>query len=288
MDDKTEKIIISEYKKGKSSLQIVEIVGLSKPTILKVLRKHNLVRKRDRCSKLKIEEKDGFFYTTRVCPKCNKPIITKSKDKVICCRNHYRKLNNGSLCKPCSLDLQKGEGNPFYGKKHTNKTKSKISKSRKGKGVGKNNSMSKIENREKIKEKLLERIKTNPITYNSRSKDEIKIYEQFKKTFHNTTHTFVVKPYICDIFIPEVNLIVEYNGDYWHCNPQKYASDYHHGYKNKTAEEIWVYDKKKIDILKDKGYNLEIIWESDFKKNPKLIKNIIKKYVKNKSDGHTK
>ena len=37
MDDKIRKIIISEYKKGKSSLQIVEIVNLSKPTILKVL-----------------------------------------------------------------------------------------------------------------------------------------------------------------------------------------------------------------------------------------------------------
>ena len=49
MDIKTEKKIISEYKKGKSSLEIVKIVGLSKPTILKVLNKHNLVRKRDRC-----------------------------------------------------------------------------------------------------------------------------------------------------------------------------------------------------------------------------------------------
>jgi DNA-directed RNA polymerase specialized sigma subunit len=39
MDEKTKKIIISEYKKGKSSLQIVKIVNLSKQTILKVLNK---------------------------------------------------------------------------------------------------------------------------------------------------------------------------------------------------------------------------------------------------------
>ena len=37
MDEKTRKKIISEYKKGKSSLDIVKIVKLSKPTILKVL-----------------------------------------------------------------------------------------------------------------------------------------------------------------------------------------------------------------------------------------------------------
>lgn len=287
MDIKTEKKIISEYKKGKSSLQIVDIVGLSKPTILKVLRKHNIVRKRDRCSKLKIEEKNNFFYAYRTCPKCNESIITKSKDKVICCRNHYRKISEGVLCKPCSLELQKGNGNPFYGKKHSDKSKKEISKSRKGKGKGERNSMAKSENREKVKDKFLDRIKKNPIKYSSRSKDEIEIYKQFKKFFKKTTHTFIIKPYVCDIFIPELNLIIEYNGDYWHCNPNKYPSHYHHGYKNKTAEEIWSYDKNKIDLLKEKGYTLEIIWESDYKRNPDLINNLIQKYVKNKGVGRT-
>lgn len=287
MDIKTEDLIISEYKKGKSSLQIVKIIGLSKSTILKVLHKHNLVRKRDRCSKLKIEEKDNFFYTRRICPKCGQPIITKSKDKVICCRNHYKKVSEGTLCKPCSLDLQKGEGNPFYGKKHNKSTIKKISKARKGKGIGEKNAMSKKENRDKVREKFLNRIKKSPIKYSSRSKDEIKIYDELKKIYKKTTHTFIMKPYIYDVFVPELNLIIEYNGDYWHCNPNKYTSEYYHKHKNKTAKEIWMYDKNKIDLLIEKGYYLEIVWESDFKSNPNLIKNLIKKYVKNKSVSHT-
>ena len=85
MDLKTEKKIISEYNKGKSSLQITKIVGLSKPTILKVLNKHNLVRKRDRCKSLNIKKGDGFYTISRKCPKCNQEIITKSKDKEIAC-----------------------------------------------------------------------------------------------------------------------------------------------------------------------------------------------------------
>lgn len=128
MDIKTEKKIISEYKKGKSSLEIVKIVGLSKPTILKVLNKHNLVRKRDRCSTLDIKKESGKYYVTRKCPSCNKNIKTTSKDKAIACRNHFRKINGTSLCKPCSLKLQVGKMNPFYGKTHTKETVELISK----------------------------------------------------------------------------------------------------------------------------------------------------------------
>ena len=128
MDNKTEKKIISEYKKGKGSLIISRIVGLSKPTILKVLNKHNLIRKRDRCSTLDIKKDGEKYYVTRKCPNCDKDIRTISKDKVIACRNHFRKINGTSLCKPCSLKLQVGEMNPFYGKTHTKETVELISK----------------------------------------------------------------------------------------------------------------------------------------------------------------
>jgi G:T-mismatch repair DNA endonuclease (very short patch repair protein) len=46
------------------------------------------------------------------------------------------------------------------------------------------------------------------------------------------------------------------------------------------AEDIWDYDKKKIDLIKNNGYNLEVVWENDYNKDPKLIYKIIKKYVK--------
>ena len=154
MDIKTEKKIISEYKKGKSSLDIVKIVGLSKPTILRVLNRHNLVRKRDRCNELDIKEDGEKYYVIRKCPKCGKEIKTISKDKVIACRNHFNKLNNDRMCKPCSLSLQVGEGNPFFGKKHTKETIDKMSKSREGKLIGKDNPMANPKWREKATRNL--------------------------------------------------------------------------------------------------------------------------------------
>jgi hypothetical protein len=141
MDIKTEKKIISEYKKGKSSLEIVKIVGLSKPTILKVLNKHNLVRKRDRCSTLDIKKEGERYYITRKCPKCNKEIKTTSKDKVIACRNYFNAIKGNNNCVKCMSESFIGEGNHFFGKKHTKESLKKMSKSKTGQYTGDQNHM---------------------------------------------------------------------------------------------------------------------------------------------------
>ena len=54
--------------------------------------------------------------------------------------------------------------------------------------------------------------------------------------------------------------------------------DYFNQKKQKTSKELWEYDKNKIDLIKEKGYNLEIVWESDLKEDHKLINKLIKKY----------
>lgn len=278
MDSKTEKLIIEEYKKGKSSLEITKIVDYSKATILKILHKHNLIRKRDRCHNLNYEYDGKYYILYRTCPTCNNQIPTKSKDKTITCRNHFKKINGNIDCKECSLLKQHGEGNPFYGKKHTKKTKNKISKSRKGKATGKDNSMANPEYRLRATENRLKKIKNNTIKHYNRSKAEKEIFKQIKKIYPNSKHSVVIGNFICDIYIPELNLILEYNGDYWHCNPEVYKKNYHHKIKSKTAEEIWEDDKIKVDFIKSKNYNIEILWEKTYKSNPKIIKNLLLEY----------
>jgi len=278
VDSKTEKLIIKEYKKGKSSLEITKIVDYSKATILKILRKHNLIRKRNRCHNLNYDYDGKYYVLYRTCPTCNNQIPTKSKDKTITCRNHFKKINGNIDCKECSLLKQHGEGNPFYGKKHTKKTKNKISKSRKGKATGDNNSMANPKYRLKATENRLKKIKNNTIKHYNRSKAEKEIFKQIKKIYPNSKHSVVIGNFICDIYIPELNLIIEYNGDYWHCNPKVYKENYYHKIKSKTAKEIWVYDKIKVDFIKNENYNIEILWEKDYKLNPKIIKNILIKY----------
>ena len=63
--------------------------------------------------------------------------------------------------------------------------------------------------------------------------------------------------------------IIEYNGDEYHGNPNKYKStDTPHPFrKNITAQEIWDKDSEKIRIAKKEGFDILVIWDSEYKKN---------------------
>ena len=64
-----------------------------------------------------------------------------------------------------------------------------------------------------------------------------------------------------DILIPSINKIIECHGDYWHCNPEMYKSDYYHKRIHLTAQEIWNNDSLRIKILESAGYVVEVVWE---------------------------
>lgn len=99
------------------------------------------------------------------------------------------------------------------------------------------------------------------------SKGQRRLYEEIKKKHEDAMLEYYL-PDIqksVDIFIPSENRIVEYYGDYWHCNPKKYKKDYYHTQIHKTASEIWEFDNNRIQQLKDAGYMVDIIWEGDEK-----------------------
>ena len=77
--------------------------------------------------------------------------------------------------------------------------------------------------------------------------------------------------------------IIEFHGDYWHCNPDLYEANYYHKIKKMYAKEIWDYDKEKIELAKSYGYSVLVVWEADYCKNPeetinKCMDFIITKY----------
>lgn len=79
------------------------------------------------------------------------------------------------------------------------------------------------------------------------------------------------KPYYYDFSYK--NKIIEYNGDFWHANPNFYESDYI--FKNGIyASDIWEKDKKKQLLAKEKGYEILTIWDSEYKKDST---NVLKK-----------
>lgn len=74
------------------------------------------------------------------------------------------------------------------------------------------------------------------------------------------------------------NILIEFNGDYWHCNPEKYNANYHNEVMGKTASEIWEYDNQKISGAEELGYLVFTIWESEFD-NKESIKERFKNVI---------
>ena len=89
----------------------------------------------------------------------------------------------------------------------------------------------------------------------------------------------VVDKYTVD-FLVDNKYIVECFGDFWHCNPQQYTSSYYNKGKKKTAEEIWKRDKERKETFEQLGYKFLCIWESDIRRDPKIVKSKIKRYIK--------
>jgi len=113
-------------------------------------------------------------------------------------------------------------------------------------------------------------------TYNiACSKLELEIFNYLKNKFPEIKQQLCLTEsgniFYYDMFIN--NIIIEYNGTYWHADPRKYkATD---KIRNKTAEECWMKDKFKQNLANKNGYIIFYIWESDYVKNKMHILNEI-------------
>lgn len=67
------------------------------------------------------------------------------------------------------------------------------------------------------------------------------------------------------------NKIIEFFGDYWHCNPKIKNSDFviRRGKKTYTAESIWKIDKWRNEMFENNGYHVMVVWENDYNKDKK-------------------
>ena len=90
--------------------------------------------------------------------------------------------------------------------------------------------------------------------------------------------------YKYDFCIPELKFIIEFNGDIFHGNPQLFTeSDCPNPFdKTLTAKQMWLNDKEKIDLAKLEGFDVMVIWERDYRNDPKIIINNIIKTINEK------
>lgn len=97
------------------------------------------------------------------------------------------------------------------------------------------------------------------------SKGEIELREfvnQFYKTINNSRD--IIPPFELDIYIPELKIAFEYNGEYWHLRPSTMKVD-----------------KIKNTYCTTKGIKLITIWENDWKNNRETIKEMITEILNN-------
>ena len=71
----------------------------------------------------------------------------------------------------------------------------------------------------------------------------------------------------CDVYIPSKNTIIEYDGDFWHCNPEKFPN----GPKFEYQVKHMLKDEAEREYCEKNGINLVRVWENDFKKRKEMV-----------------
>jgi hypothetical protein len=176
---------------------------------------------------IEVTYENGRYYADRNCPICGDKITHSTNGnqkhaKYYLIRNIKTAIKKDIKCHKCTVISQTGNGNPFAGKKHSETTLSKISKSRQGKGVGSNNAMNNPENRKKVsiglkkswldensdgrRKKLsgymLDKHKLGKLKYSPTSKTQNEILSLLKKDYNNIKLNFNIEGKLFD-FVSE-------------------------------------------------------------------------------------
>ena len=100
------------------------------------------------------------------------------------------------------------------------------------------------------------------------SKVELELLDFVKQYFPNAhKDKKLIKPKELDIVIPELNLAIEFNGDYWHST--KFHLEHHD-----NLDEYYNYHLNKVLEANKKGYRLIHIWENNYEEIQNKLKDI--------------
>ena len=106
-------------------------------------------------------------------------------------------------------------------------------------------------------------------------KNETKLEKEFQAILNvlgvSYIFQYTVNGYNYDFYIPDKNILIEVDGDWWHCNPTLNIQPVYESQKH-TIE----HDLTKNKIALDNGYQLLRFWEHDIKTNRfDVVKNLM-------------
>lgn len=105
------------------------------------------------------------------------------------------------------------------------------------------------------------------------------ICDGFIQHSDNIGEFIIPKTKLCvDGYNKVTNTIYEFQGDFWHGNPEIYDLDSINKKINVTFRELYNKTLEKINILENMGYNVVYIWENDWTKAIKAVKKLQRKW----------
>jgi len=104
----------------------------------------------------------------------------------------------------------------------------------------------------------------------------ISLYNQIQIQHAENEGEFTIPntKYSADGYCQETNTIYEFHGDFWHGNPKKFNPTDMNTITNKTYGELYQKTIKREQEIRDMGYNLVVMWESDWNKINNSIRTI--------------
>jgi len=100
------------------------------------------------------------------------------------------------------------------------------------------------------------------------SKPELLVLNWIKEENYEVETQFHLGNFFYDGHVKESNILIEVNGDYWHCNPKVYKK----GAINEMQKSHVRRDFAKKGFAAKQGYYLVTIWEKDIKEKYEKIK----------------
>ena len=156
----------------------------------------------------------------------------------------------------------KENGHPRIGMQQTESTRLAIGSANKGRFKGKSWDEiygKEIADRRRLENSLSMSKKNEVLLTEKRSSLEEKLLPYLPNYKNNVQISY----YNVDFVNKQTNHIIEVYGDYWHCNPIKYADDFMHHHFKMTAIERRKLDENRKKHLESLGYTVTVVWESD-------------------------
>lgn len=137
----------------------------------------------------------------------------------------------------------------------------------------------KLNNDPEFKEEFYKKVfKNSKIGFISKGQREV-----FQEVCKNG---FLLEECIEGLFLDMVNKdtkkIIEYNGDFYHCNPRDWKEDEFNNVLNMKAGEKWKKDRNRRFFLRSKGYEILVIWEKEWYGDRERALNKIEEFINDK------